>query len=195
MWIEPGHADSLCYITTGKLEIPVWVDIVKTATFKEQAPYDPDWFYVRVSCVDELRRMSMKNSALSLYSSSLQAAAVARHVYLRKHVGVGRMQKVHGGAANRGQRPSRHTDASGMSSGTLLCQHRVLTFSYCFIAGSVERKVMQGLEKIGVLEKDPRGGRRISQDGQRDLDRIATAVLESQRDEDEGSDEAEEDDE
>jgi small subunit ribosomal protein S19e len=54
---------------------------------------------------------------------------------------------------------------------------------------------MQGLEKIGVLEKDPRGGRRISQDGQRDLDRIATAVLESQRDEDEGSDEAEEDDE
>jgi small subunit ribosomal protein S19e len=113
MWIESGHADSLCYITTGKLEIPVWVDIVKTATFKEQAPYDPDWFYVRVSCVDELRRMSIKNSALSLYSSSLQAAAVARHVYLRKHVGVGRMQKVHGGAANRGQRPSRHTDASG----------------------------------------------------------------------------------
>jgi small subunit ribosomal protein S19e len=55
---------------------------------------------------------------------------------------------------------------------------------------------MQGLEKIGVLEKDPRGGRRISQDGQRDLDRIATAVLESQReDEEEGSDEAEEDDE
>lgn len=43
----------------------------------------------------------------------LQAAAVARHVYLRKHVGVGRMQKVHGGAANRGQRPSRHVDASG----------------------------------------------------------------------------------
>ncbi|KAK9896825.1 putative RPS19B-ribosomal protein S19.e, cytosolic [Cystobasidium minutum MCA 4210] len=133
---------------SGKLEIPVWVDIVKTATFKEQAPYDPDWFYVR-------------------------AAAVARHVYLRKHVGVGRMQKVHGGAANRGQRPSRHTDASG----------------------SVERKVMQGLEKIGVLEKDPRGGRRISQDGQRDLDRIATAVLESQREDEDESEEAEEDDE
>jgi len=66
----------------------------------------------------------------------------------------------------------------------------------CDTAGSVERKVMQGLEKIGVLEKDPRGGRRISQDGQRDLDRIATAVLESQREEEEeGSEEAEEDDE
>lgn len=54
---------------------------------------------------------------------------------------------------------------------------------------------MQGLEKIGVLEKDPRGGRRISQDGQRDLDRIATAVLESQREDEDESEEAEEDDE
>jgi small subunit ribosomal protein S19e len=23
------------------------VDIVKTGAYKEQAPYDPDWFYVR----------------------------------------------------------------------------------------------------------------------------------------------------
>ncbi|KAJ1555566.1 40S ribosomal protein S19, partial [Cladochytrium tenue] len=30
---------------TGKLEVPKWVDIVKTGTFKELAPYDPDWFY------------------------------------------------------------------------------------------------------------------------------------------------------
>jgi small subunit ribosomal protein S19e len=33
---------------TGKLEVPKWVDIVKTATFKELGPRDPDWFYVRV---------------------------------------------------------------------------------------------------------------------------------------------------
>jgi len=133
---------------TGKIELPVWVDIVKTATFKEQAPYDQDWFYTR-------------------------CASVARHVYLRKRVGVGRLQKVHGGASNRGVRPSHHADASG----------------------SVERKVLQALEKNGVLEKDPRGGRRISQDGQRDLDRIATAVLESQREEknDDEEDEEEED--
>ena len=64
-------------------------------------------------------------------------------------------------------------------------------------AGSVVRKVIQGLEEIGVLEKDPRGGRRISQDGQRDLDRIAGAVLESMREEagDEDEDDEEEDDE
>jgi small subunit ribosomal protein S19e len=32
---------------SGKLEIPVWVDLVKTGSFKELAPYDPDWYYVR----------------------------------------------------------------------------------------------------------------------------------------------------
>jgi len=103
------------------------------------------------------------------------AAAVARHIYLRKHVGIGSLQKLHGGSVNRGTRPSHHRDASG----------------------SVERKVVQALEKIGVLEKDARGGRRISQDGQRDLDRIATAILESQREDndEEDEEEAEEDDE
>jgi small subunit ribosomal protein S19e len=33
---------------SGKLEVPKWVDLVKTGTFKELAPYDPDWFYTRV---------------------------------------------------------------------------------------------------------------------------------------------------
>ena len=69
---------------------------------------------------------------------------------MRKTVGVGRMRKVHGSTKNRGSRPSHHVDASG----------------------SVDRNVMQSLEKIGVLEKDEeRGGRRITQSGQRDLDR------------------------
>lgn len=81
---------------------------------------------------------------------------------MRKHVGVGALQKLHGGAVNRGNRPSHHADGSG----------------------SVERKVLQALEKIGVLEKDAvRGGRRISQDGTRDLDRIASAIVEAAREE------------
>jgi len=71
-------------------------------------------------------------------------------VYLRKTVGVGRLRKAHGSQKNRGSRPSHHVDASG----------------------SVDRKVMQALEKIGVLEHDEdKGGRRITQSGQRDLDR------------------------
>jgi len=133
---------------SGKLEVPTWVDLVKTGSYKELAPYDPDWFYVR-------------------------AASVARHVYLRKHVGVGQLRKVHGGAKNRGNRPSHHTPASG----------------------AVERKVLQGLEKIGVLEKAADGGRKISQDGERDLDRIASSIVEAQREEKEEEDEEEEEEE
>lgn len=38
---------------------------------------------------------------------------------------------------------------------------------------------MQALEKIGVLEQDEeKGGRRITQSGQRDLDRIAATTVE-----------------
>jgi len=135
---------------SGKLEVPTWVDLVKTGTYKEQGPYDPDWFYVR-------------------------AAAVARHIYLRKGTGIGALAKLHGGRNRRGNRPSHHADSST----------------------SVQRKVCQSLEKIGVLELLADGGRRISQDGQRDLDRIATAVVESQKqaDDEENEEEGEEEEE
>lgn len=94
----------------------------------------------------------------------MRAAAVARHVYMRKTVGVGRLRKVHGSTKNRGAAPSHHVDASG----------------------SVDRKVMQSLEQIGVLEKDEdKGGRRITQSGQRDLDRIAMTTMESEEDDEE----------
>ncbi|GJC96023.1 ribosomal protein S19e [Colletotrichum higginsianum] len=100
-------------------------------------PQNIDWFYVR-------------------------AASVARHIYLRKTVGVGRLRKVHGSAKNRGVRPSHHVDASG----------------------SVDRKIVQALEKIGVLEQDEeKGGRRITQSGQRDLDRIAQTTAEAEEEE------------
>ncbi|KAI0143522.1 40S ribosomal protein S19 [Xylariaceae sp. FL1272] len=122
----------------GKLPVPGWVDTVKTGVSRELPPQNADWFYVR-------------------------AAAVARHVYLRKTVGVGRLRKAHGTAKNRGVRPSHHVDASG----------------------SVDRKIMQALEKIGVLEQDEeKGGRRISQSGQRDLDRIAQTCAEAEEDDD-----------
>ncbi|RKP11034.1 40S ribosomal protein S19-A [Thamnocephalis sphaerospora] len=114
---------------TGKVEVPKWVDLVKTGSYKELAPYDPDWFYIH-------------------------AASIARHIYLRNSVGVGALRKLYGGRANRGTRPSHHADASG----------------------SVQRKALQALEKIGVLEKSSEGGRRITQDGRRDLDRISSQV-------------------
>ena len=107
------------------------------------------------------------------YCLIILLAAVARHIYLRKDVGVGALTKLHGGRNRRGNRPSHHADCSA----------------------SVQRKICQSLEKIGVLEQTGNGGRRISQDGQRDLDRIATAVVEENKDDEEEEEEEEEDEE
>merc|ERR1712063_50775 len=31
----------------GQIEVPAWSGIMKTASYKDLSPYDPDWFYVR----------------------------------------------------------------------------------------------------------------------------------------------------
>ena len=46
-----------------------------------------------------------------------------------------------------------------------------------------------------MLEQTENGGRRISQDGQRDLDRIATAVVEAAKEEEDEEDEEGEEEE
>lgn len=35
------------YLVVQQMALPEWTDIVKTAKFKELAPYDPDWYYIR----------------------------------------------------------------------------------------------------------------------------------------------------
>jgi len=52
-----------------QIEVPSWVDIVKTGPYKDLAPYDPDWYYVR-------------------------AAAIARQVYIKGGRGVNGFCKV-----------------------------------------------------------------------------------------------------
>ncbi|EKD00767.1 ribosomal protein S19 [Trichosporon asahii var. asahii CBS 8904] len=207
---------------SGKLDIPTWVDVVKTGPQKELAPYDPDWFYVRAGEYDEKQQQEGRKSdwngrnwdrqkmdrisiesfqqpdrldrehdgsaqdeenerrrARELDDDGVEhgkdcwISAVARHIYLRKHVGVGALAKLHGTKHRRGVKPGHHRDS----------------------ATGVERNVVQALEKIGVLEAHPDGGRKISQDGMRDLDRIATAVLEAQREEEEEESEEESEEE
>eukprot|EP00123_Amoebidium_parasiticum_P019261 comp24390_c0_seq1/m.46660 comp24390_c0_seq1/g.46660 ORF comp24390_c0_seq1/g.46660 comp24390_c0_seq1/m.46660 type:complete len:148 (-) comp24390_c0_seq1:88-531(-) len=84
----------------------------------------------------------------------IRAAAIARHVYVRSPVGVGGLKKVFGGPKNRGTAPSRG----------------------CVGSGSVARACLQQLEKLGIVEKHANGGRIISSEGRRDLDRIAGQV-------------------
>tara|TARA_B110000977_G_scaffold103553_1_gene135137 strand:+ start:14209 stop:14556 length:348 start_codon:yes stop_codon:yes gene_type:complete len=70
------------------MEVPTWVDIVKTASYKELAPYDPDWFYIR-------------------------AASIARKLYVSGNMGVGAFRKNYGGAKNNGVCRHHHGIGSG----------------------------------------------------------------------------------
>ena len=44
-------------------------------------------------------------------------------------------------------------------------------------AGGIARKGLQSLEALKLVEKDPNGGRRLSSQGRRDLDRIAAQIV------------------
>ena len=41
---QRGLTRVLC---TMQIQLPTWVDIVKTGAYKELPPYDPDWYYIR----------------------------------------------------------------------------------------------------------------------------------------------------
>lgn len=112
---------------SGKLNVPEWVDIVKTGTAKELAPYDRDWFYIRAG-------MSICNVNCSSFQLFF-VASIARHVYLKPGLGVGALQTIHGSSKNRGSRPSHHTPA----------------------AGNIIRKALQALEVLKIVEKDNKG--------------------------------------
>ncbi|XP_026477987.1 40S ribosomal protein S19a-like [Ctenocephalides felis] len=119
---------------SGKLKVPEHMDLVKTAIFKELAPYDPDWFYVR-------------------------CAALVRHIYIRSPIGVGSVAKVFGGRKRNGVSPSHFHKSSG----------------------GIARKALQALESLKLVEKHPDGGRKLTVQGRRDLDRIAAQVRAKQR--------------
>uniref|UniRef100_A0AAR2K7F4 Small ribosomal subunit protein eS19 n=2 Tax=Pygocentrus nattereri TaxID=42514 RepID=A0AAR2K7F4_PYGNA len=84
----------------------------------------------------------------------IRAASTVRHLYLRGGVGVGSMTKIYGGRKRNGVCPSHFSVGSK----------------------NVARKVLQALEALKMVEKDPNGGRRLTPQGTRDLDRIAGQV-------------------
>ena len=109
-----------------KIQLPTWVDVVKTGTHKQLAPYDQDWYYVR-------------------------AASVARKLYFRQGMGVGLFRTVYGGRNHlRGCVPEKYKRG----------------------AGGCVRHILKQLEAVGLVEKLPSGGRKLTGNGQRDMDLI-----------------------
>lgn len=47
---------------------------------------------------------------------------------------------------------------------------------FCKSSGAVARKALQTLESLKLVEKAPNGGRRLTSQGHRDLDRIAAQI-------------------
>ncbi|KAF8751026.1 hypothetical protein HU200_012257 [Digitaria exilis] len=151
------------------MELPEWVDIVKTARFKELPPYDPDWYYTRAGFVDYI--------VILLLYLHCALASIARKIYLRQGIGVGGFQKIYGGRQRNGSRPPH----------------------FCKSSGAISRNILQQLQKMGIIDVDPKGymfsmlsvlwlisgclyllfcysGRLITSQGRRDLDQVAGRV-------------------
>ncbi|XP_055328619.1 40S ribosomal protein S19-like [Paramacrobiotus metropolitanus] len=84
-----------------------------------------------------------------------RTASIARRLYIRFPTGIGALARTYGGRKRNGVTPAH----------------------YCIASSSVIRKAVQQLEALKLVEVDPEnGGRRLTSQGKRDLDRIAHQV-------------------
>ena len=71
-----------------KVTPPEWASFVKTGSFKQHAPQNPDWWYVR-------------------------CASLLRKVYIKGPIGTSHLRKEYGGLKHGHGRPERFRKASG----------------------------------------------------------------------------------
>merc|ERR1711862_586107 len=81
----------------------------------------------------------------------VRTASLVRKIYIRGGSGVGAFTKVYGGQRRRGTCTKVFTKGSGK------------IIRYC----------LQQLEEMGLVEQDENGGRKITKEGQRELDTVA----------------------
>lgn len=73
---------------SGRIELPSWINIVKTGSNKINSPENPDWFFDRM-------------------------AALARKFYINRGKGIGNFRKEYGGKKRKGARPPKKVLCSG----------------------------------------------------------------------------------
>merc|ERR1712190_497701 len=81
----------------------------------------------------------------------VRTASMVRKIYIRAGMGVGAFRKVYGGQMRRGTQ--KNVFAKG--------------------SGKIARYILQQLEEMGLVEQDDNGGRKITKEGQRELDTVA----------------------
>ena len=84
-----------------------------------------------------------------------RCASILRKIYLNGPVGINELRNVYGGGKPSGYGAAHHKDASG----------------------AIIRHAVQGLEKLGYVDKVEKKGRVVSKQGMQKLDRLATEIL------------------
>merc|ERR1712151_999037 len=92
----------------------------------------------------------------------VRAASMVRKIYIRGGTGVGAFRKVYGGQERRG----------------------TMTNVFCKSSGKIARYVLQQLEEMSLVESDENGGRKITNEGQRELDTVAVQAVGAAEEED-----------
>merc|ERR1711860_119102 len=117
---------------SGKMKVPDWTIIVKLGRFKELAPCDEDWYYIR-------------------------AASICRHLYIRSPCGVANFTKIYGGRKRNGTAPSHFCRSSTSVSRKILQSLEGLKLVEKDSNGSGRRLTAQGrkdLDRIAAQVKD-----------------------------------------
>ncbi|GAB5581979.1 40S ribosomal protein S19 isoform X2 [Prionailurus iriomotensis] len=109
-------------------------------------------------------------------------ASTARHLYLRGGAGVGSMTKIYGGRQRNGVMPSHFSRGSKSVARRVLQALEGLKMVEKDQDGragdSAEKRTVRGLTPTSLADypKLQEGGRKLTPQGQRDLDRIAGQV-------------------
>merc|ERR1719375_1184316 len=92
----------------------------------------------------------------------VRTASIVRKVYIRGGSGTGGFRKVYGGQKRRG----------------------TCTKVFAKGSGKIIRYILQQLEEMGLVEQEEEGGRKITKEGQRELDTVAVQAATEEEEED-----------